>query len=201
MRRSVVDEVFEAHEAYRLGQETSGLKTWAADRFRRWGGVVPGLRERLVDFYDAAKYYPYKELYRHGPGDPSGIGMNPRVERAWDALIKYFHANEEAILKLYPRMKQTWINSKDDPDSLYALPLRSYYETNLALVQQRRRLLAVDARNAHKHDWPPSARGWANRLLASWAPEKERVYDPYAPRPAEMPVPSDPEVWERMQRR
>ena len=50
MRRSVVDEVFEAHEAQLLGQETSGFKSKAADLLqRRW--VVPGLRERLIDFY------------------------------------------------------------------------------------------------------------------------------------------------------
>lgn len=193
MRRSVVDEVFEAHEAHLLGQETSGLKSKTADLLQRrtgWGWVTPGLRERLVDFYDAAKYYPYEQLYKHEIGAPSSIGMDPKVERAWLELVKYFHANEEALRKLYPRMKQTWMRSNDDPDSLYALPLKSYYEWDHDLVQKRRHLLAVDARAARKHT-SPSGRTWANRLLASWAPQKERVFNSWDPRPAKSPSYSD----------
>ena len=171
-------------------EATSGLRSRTADQFQRVtrkGWVVPGLRERLVEFYDAAKYYPHEQLHHYGIGAPGSIEMDPKVERAWDELITYFHAIEKAILELYPRIKQTWMSSNKDSDSLYALPLRSYYESKFDLVLEKRHLLAVNARSAHNVGLASSARNWANRLLASWAPMKERAYYPSAARPQDVP--------------
>ena len=183
MRRSVVDEVFEAHEAYRLGQETSGFKSRSADRFqRRMGWVVPGFRERLVDFYDAVKRAPKPESMVDKEATDS-VANNPKVVSAWKELAQYFHAHQAQLLELYPRMYQDYWSRNEPRLNNYVIPLKeSKSDDSLNLSQ--RHLLALSARD-NIGAW--SGRGWANNQLEAWAPRKERAYDPYAPRPAEMP--------------
>jgi hypothetical protein len=157
MRRSVVDEVFEAHEAQRLEQATSGLKSWTADKLQR-GWVVPGFRERLIDFYEAvarARAVPGRTLEKLlDPDGPLAVGNDPFVSRAWDTLIAYFHAHQEKLLALYPRMGESLRTT--DENGLISHFLNKASKQDLAASA----LQKVGVR---------TGRGWANKQLASWA--------------------------------
>lgn len=158
MRRSVVDEVFEAHEAQLLGEATSGFKSWTADVLQR-GWVVPGFRERLIYFYEAVARVlavPGRQSPEHraralDPRDPIAIGEDPFVNTAWDNLLGYFHTHQEKLLKLYPGMG----------DSLVKKEVHDYF-----LNKARKHALAVSAR---QNVGARTGRGWANNQLASWA--------------------------------
>ena len=182
MRRSVVDEVFEAHEAYRLGQETSGLKSRTADRFQRMTGwVVPGFRERLVDFYSAVKWAPKPEKIFEKEAQDSWAN-NPRVVSAWRELVQYFHAHENRLLALYPRMYQDYWSRHNYTLENYVIPLKES-KSDTTLDFTKRHELAM---SAWDNVGARSGRGWANNQLEAWASMKERAYDPFAPKPAEM---------------
>ena len=172
MRRSVVDEVFEAHEAYRLGQETSGFKSRTADRFQRrmgWGWVVPGFRERLVDFYDAVKRAP-KPKRIFSKEAPDSLANNPRVVSAWKELAQYFREHEDQLLALYPRLYSEYSSHENRLPDKYVIPLKASKSDDV-LDLERRNLLALSAQN-NVGAW--SGRRWANKLLQFWA----HPYDP-----------------------
>ena len=157
MHRSVVDDVFEAHEAQRLEQATSGFKSWTADKLQG-GWVVPGFRERLIDFYVAvarARAVPGRTLERLlNPYDAIAIGNDPFVSRAWDTLIAYFQAHQENLLELYPGMGE----SLRETDEQGLIDTRVINKSKQALAASA--LQKVGAR---------TGRGWANKQLASWA--------------------------------
>ncbi len=172
MRRSVVDEVFEAHEAYRLGQETSGFKSRTADRFQRrmgWGWVVPGFRERLVDFYDAVKRAP-KPARMFDKEATDSVANNPKVVSAWKELAQYFREHEDQLLALYPRLYSEHSSHENPLPDKYVIPLKASKSDDV-LDLERRNLLALSAQN-NVGAW--SGRRWANKLLQFWA----HPYDP-----------------------
>lgn len=168
--------------------QTSGFKSRTVDRFQRtMGWVVPGFRERLVDFYAAVKNMsvPNNKIFDKDADD--SFAKNPSVVSAWNELAQYFHAHQDRLLELYPGMHENWLNDTNK----YVIPLKES-ELDDSLHLSKRHSLAL---SAWENIGARSGRGWANNKLKDWAPrkKKERAY-------ASSPALPDNGIHERMLR-